>query len=49
MAVGVIMHATTRGSPGFFGNGVDLQERTVMQFEPLTNDRCKPGTANPHP
>jgi len=25
-----------------------MQERTVMQFEPLESDRCKPGTANAH-
>ena len=28
---------------GLFGNGATVQERSVMQFEPLPNDSCKPG------
>jgi hypothetical protein len=49
MAVGVAMHARHPWVTGFFGNGVEVEERTVMQFEPLANDSCKPGTATPHP
>jgi Flp pilus assembly protein TadG len=49
MAVGVAMHAHHPWVTGFFGNGVEVEERTVMQFEPLANDSCKPGTASPHP
>jgi TadE-like protein len=48
MAVGVAMHAHHPWVTGFFGNGVEVEERTVMQFEPLANDTCKPGTATPH-
>lgn len=33
---------------GFFGTTMALQERTLMQFEPLEQDRCKPGTPNAH-
>jgi hypothetical protein len=43
MSVGVIMNATHSWITGLFGNGVGIQERTVMQFEPLPNDQCKPG------
>ena len=43
MSVGVIMNATHGWITGLFGNGVGIQERTVMQFEPLANDQCKPG------
>jgi hypothetical protein len=42
-AVGVAMRATHTWVTGLFGNGVDLQERSVMQFEPLSNDTCEPG------
>jgi hypothetical protein len=43
MAVGVIMNATHPWITGLFGNGVGVQERSEMQFEPLPNDSCKPG------
>src|SRR5262245_16204616 len=43
MAVGVLMNATHGWVTGLFGNGVNVQERSVMQFEPLPNDQCKPG------
>ena len=49
MAVGVAMHANHPWVSGFFGDGVELEERTVMQFEPLANESCKPTSINPHP
>lgn len=33
---------------GLFGSTKVLTERTLMQFEPLERDRCKPGTPNAH-
>ena len=48
MAVGVAMRANHPWVSGFFGDGVELEERTVMQFEPLANESCKPGTVTPH-
>jgi len=48
MSVGVIMNATHPWITGLFGNGATVQERSVMQFEPLTSDSCKPGTPNAH-
>jgi hypothetical protein len=48
-SVGIVMQARHAWLTGFFGNGVTLHERSVMQFEPLANESCKPGTANPHP
>ena len=47
-SVGVVLQARHSWITGFFGDGVTLQERSVMQFEPLANESCKPGTANPH-
>lgn len=32
----------------FVGGTVTLQEKAIMQFEPLESDRCKPGTPNAH-
>jgi hypothetical protein len=49
MAVGVAMHAHHPWVSGFFGDGVELEERTVMQFEPLPNESCKSTSVNPHP
>ena len=49
MSVGVAVRAHHDWVTGFFGKGVNLSERTVMQFEPLDNASCKPGTASPHP
>lgn len=43
MSVGVIMNASHPWITGLFGDHVDVQERSVMQFEPLPNDSCKPG------
>jgi hypothetical protein len=47
-SVGVVMQADHPWVTGLFGDGVTLEERSVMQFEPLPNESCKPGTANPH-
>jgi hypothetical protein len=33
---------------GLMGGNKTMVERTVMQFEPLEQDRCKPGTPNAH-
>ncbi len=48
-SVGVVLQAKHSWITGFFGNGVTLQERSVMQFEPLPNESCKSTTVNPHP
>lgn len=42
--VGVGMVATHPWVTGLFGNGVTINERTVMNFEPLPSDQCMPGT-----
>ncbi len=42
MSVGIIINAKHSWVTGLFGDSVTLQERTVMQFEPLPNDGCKP-------
>ncbi len=46
--VGIGLQANHTWLTGMFGNGMAMQERTVMQFEPLESDRCKPGTPNAH-
>jgi len=33
---------------GLMGGNKVMTERTVMKFEPLEQDRCKPGTPNAH-
>jgi hypothetical protein len=43
MSVGVIMNARHPWITGLFGDSVTVQERSVMQFEPLPNDTCKAG------
>lgn len=43
MSVGVIINARHPWITGLFGKGVTVEERSVMQFEPLPNDQCKPG------
>jgi hypothetical protein len=48
MSVGVIMNANHPWVTGLWGNTAKIQERTVMQFEPLTSDSCKPGLPNAH-
>ncbi len=47
-AVGIGLQADHTWLTGMFGDGMVMQERTVMQFEPLESDRCKPGTPNAH-
>ncbi len=44
MAVGVAMHAQHPWITGLFGSGVTVEERTVMNFEPLPSEQCMPGT-----
>ena len=43
-AVGVAMQAQHTWVTGLFGDSHTLSERSVMQFEPLSADQCKPGT-----
>ena len=51
-SVGVALRAKHNWMTGLIGGvmGGDkvMVERTVMQFEPLEQDRCKPGTPNAH-
>jgi hypothetical protein len=51
-AVGVALRANhnwmTGLVSGLMGGNRVMTERTVMQFEPLEQDRCKPGTPNAH-
>lgn len=51
-SVGVILRARHNWMTGLVGGlmGGDrtMNERTVMKFEPLEQDRCKPGTPNAH-
>lgn len=42
-SVGVAIRAQHRWVTGLFGTAYGLNERSVMQFEPLPNDNCKPG------
>ena len=42
------MQVTHSMVSGLLGATKTIQERTVMQFEPLESDRCKPGTPNAH-
>ncbi len=44
MAVGVAMVADHPWITGLFGDGVEVKERTVMNFEPLPSEQCMPGT-----
>ncbi len=52
-SIGVAMEARHRWMSGLvsglMGGNKIMTERTVMQFEPLEQDRCKPTTTNPHP
>ena len=43
-AVGVAMVANHPWVTGLFGDGMQLTERTVMNFEPLPSEQCMPGT-----
>lgn len=51
-SVGVGMQAThtwfTPVGSSLLSAATTMEERTVMQFEPLESDRCKPGTINAH-
>lgn len=44
MAVGIAMEAKHSFITGLFGAKKGLSDRSVMQFEPLPQDQCKPGT-----
>lgn len=42
--VGVVMVSRHPWVTGLFGSGVQLEERSVMNFEPLPSEQCMPGT-----
>lgn len=42
--VGVALTARHSWVTGLFGSGVDITQRSVMRFEPLSADTCLPGT-----
>ena len=44
MTVGVYVRARHDFLTGLFGDGVDIDDRSVMKFEPLPNESCLPGT-----
>jgi hypothetical protein len=46
--LGVHMQATHQGVTGMFGGSIGLADRSVMRFEPLPEDSCKPGTVAAH-
>ncbi len=46
--LGVYMRATHKGVTGIFGSSIGLADRSVMKFEPLSEDSCKPGTPAAH-
>jgi Flp pilus assembly protein TadG len=46
--LGVAMQATHAGVTGIFGGSIGLSDRSVMRFEPLSEDSCKPGTPAAH-
>ena len=47
-AVGVAIKATHRvHAQGLFGNAVSMQDRAVMQFEPLPNATCASNGGHP--
>lgn len=43
-AVGIAMRARHAFVTGLFGDGIGITERSVMQFEPLPSEQCKPRT-----
>ncbi len=47
-SVGVAMQVDHGLVSGLFGSSLTIEEKTVMQFEPLETDRCMPGTLNAH-
>ena len=46
--VGVAMQASHQWLMGFAPTPLTMREKTIMQFEPLESERCKPGTPNAH-
>jgi hypothetical protein len=46
--LGVAMQATHEFMTGILGASVGLADRSVMRFEPLSEDSCKPGTPAAH-
>ncbi len=46
--LGVYMEATHDWVTGMFGDGFTVTDRSVMRFEPLPQDSCKPGTPAAH-
>lgn len=47
--LGVFMKATHPFLTGMFGTSLGVADRSVMRFEPLPHDSCKPGTPAAHP
>ena len=47
-AVGVYLHATHKFATGMFGVTFPVADRTVMRFEPLSEETCKPGRPAAH-
>lgn len=43
-AVGVAMQAKHAWVTGLFGQSKTISERSIMQFEPLPSEQCKPST-----
>ena len=41
--LGISMEARHPFITGLFGDGLSINERSVMDFEPLPNDECQPG------
>ena len=48
-AIGVYMKGYHDFITGIFAQGVSVSDRTVMKFEPLQEDVCKPGRPAAHP
>jgi hypothetical protein len=46
--LGVYLRATHKFVTGMFGATMGLGDRSVMRFEPLSEDACKPGTPAAH-
>jgi hypothetical protein len=47
--LGVHMQASHKGVTGIFGGSIGLADRSVMKFEPLSNDSCSADSLYPHP
>lgn len=48
-SIGVYLNATHDFVTGIMGDGVDVGDRAVLRFEPLSDDTCKPGRPYAHP